>query len=290
MSKLYRYFSFKQHNIDSLVNKYLYFSNIEDFNDPFEDIYVSKENLPNPGDIDDSTLIRLHQKMKRRSPNAKVFSNDEFASMMLRGVSLIPFKNKLISIISESNDTQYEQMVTNKKHCCFIQDDKVTGKEALRNKLMWSHYADGMRGYCIEFEKEKLLDCLQVDKSNHISSGDMFYGNLSEISLLQCFEEYLDNPSVDLGKILQSKSSEWSYENEFRISSVKQKVIFDISCITSITIGFKMTLEQKNTLFTLLKGIGINDNIAVNEAFINKKAYDIDIVRCNSFYEFDILA
>lgn len=289
MSSLYRFLSVKPHVIESIFEQYLYFNNISDFNDPFEDIFIARATLPNPKDISDGTLIRLHQKMRKHYPEAKVFSNEEFTEMLLKNISLTPYKSQLLKLIYFSIEKQYELFITNKKHCCFIQDDDEHGVKALKNKLMWSHYADGLRGFSIEFDKAKLLQHLSICEENNVDSGNMYYGNLAEISLLECFEESLDqflskqSPKENLSRVLSAKSVEWKYEYEYRISSLKQKVNFDISCVKSITIGSKMPAENKESLIEALRSIGFNDSERINEAVINQATFDIDIVRCTTF-------
>ncbi|MGL6260810.1 hypothetical protein [Vibrio sp. WXL210] len=40
MDSIYRYYGYRDFDLDSLANSYLWFSRIDDFNDPFEGLYI----------------------------------------------------------------------------------------------------------------------------------------------------------------------------------------------------------------------------------------------------------
>ncbi|EPP2133209.1 DUF2971 domain-containing protein [Vibrio alginolyticus] len=279
MVSLYRFLNVNDYTVDMVDKQYLYFSDLKDFNDPFEELFIAKTNIPKPEYITDGRLISIHQKIRNYYPNAKVYSNEEFTGMLLNGVSLKPFKTQLLKLTFESIEEQYKLLVTNKKHCCFIQNNSSSETVALGSKLMWSHYANGLRGFVIEFDKSQLLECLKSDSDNHISSGDMFYGDLSTISALDTFEEFLEQgrEAPYLSKVLTAKSSEWKYENEFRISSLKQKVNYETDCIKSVTFGEKMPKEKLQLLVSLFKKKGVCKD-KLNYASINRTTYAIDVV------------
>ncbi|MFA0328026.1 DUF2971 domain-containing protein [Vibrio sp. 10N.222.49.E4] len=278
MVSLYRFLNVSDYTIDSVDKQYLYFSELKDFNDPFEDLFIAKMNIPKPESITDGRLISIHQKIKNSDPNAKVYSNEEFTGMLLNGVPLTPFKTQLLKLTFKSIEEQYKLLVTNKKHCCFIQNNSSSATEALKSKLMWSHYGNGFRGFVIEFDKSQLLECLQSDTNNHISYGDMFYGDLSTISVLDTFEKFLEQgrETPNLNRLLTAKSSEWSYESEFRISSLKQKVKYEINCVRSVTFGAKMPTKQLQSLVSLFKEKGVPED-KLKYASINRSTYDIDV-------------
>lgn len=286
MANLYRFFSVSDYTIDSVDKQYLYFSDLKDFNDPFEELFIAKTNIPEPESIADGKLISIHQKIRSYNPTAKVYTNEEFTDMLLKGVSLTPFKNQLLKLTFSSLEEQYELLVTNKKHCCFIQNSSNPVEKALESKLMWSHYADGLRGFVIEFDSSQLLESLQSASDNHISSGDMYYGDLASISVLETFEKFLDEgrEAPYLSKVLKAKSSEWSYENEFRISSLKQKVSYEIACVRSVTFGAKMPPTQLQSLVHLLKKNGVPKD-KLKYATINRATYNIDIIPLSDVHQ-----
>ncbi|MFA0108248.1 hypothetical protein AB4441_25090, partial [Vibrio splendidus] len=102
MVSLYRFLNVSDYTIDSVDKQYLYFSELKDFNDPFEDLFIAKMIIPKPESITDGRLISIHQKIKNSDPNAKVYSNEEFTGMLLNGVPLTPFKTQLLKLTFKS--------------------------------------------------------------------------------------------------------------------------------------------------------------------------------------------
>lgn len=72
------------------------------------------------------------------------------------------------------------------------------------NILMWSHYADYHKGLVIEFDLEKDLD---------------FFVTPIDIKYVESYEptNYFVDQQEAINKIISTKSSHWSYENEVRI-------------------------------------------------------------------------
>ena len=136
---------------------------------------------------------------------------------------------------SELNDPMEGSYLTNEKnksliHAMRMKKDKTRILSLTiqdRNWLMWSHYANGHSGCCIEVD---LLphSSLQVKRVNYIQ-------NVVELSEIISGEELLSN-----------KSEIWDYENEVRVftkSSYVQVVI------KGITFGCRVS----NKDFKLLK-------------------------------------
>lgn len=100
------------------------------------------------------------------------------------------------------------------KIASFCQDSK--DKRAIENTLMWAHYADSHRGFCIEY---------------HIDSSDFRRDSKSKLFAARLFEvDYLPEENnvlamSDSNTVLNSKtafftkSHDWNYENEVRMVS-----------------------------------------------------------------------
>lgn len=78
---------------------------------------------------------------------------------------------------------------------------------------MWGHYAEKGKGVCLIFDKHKLLKCLSTDMYSR------------KVNYKRKFKGYVHINSDDIGKSLEkkrkefffTKSSDWKYEQEFRI-------------------------------------------------------------------------
>jgi len=112
--------------------------------------------------------------------------------------------------------------------------------------LMWSHYADGHTGFCIEFERS---DDNDLGKWNYC---------------LPVTYDAVDVPSVDpasiedrasVAKIVSSKAPNWSYEKEWRLIISHESADGLISLparITSVIFGCKMDGARRHTIANIL--------------------------------------
>lgn len=114
------------------------------------------------------------------------------------------------------------------------------------NILMWSHYADQHKGFCIEFNR----------------SPDNDLGNIKMTQPVKYYYDYPDvNPLDSDGnidesihkKMLFSKAKDWAYEKEWRLTyeegDKEEPMPGDI---TSIIFGLRMPDEHKNYIRKIL--------------------------------------
>ena len=99
---------------------------------------------------------------------------------------------------------QYAEAVRNKLFlCCFSKDSD--------SPPMWAHYANNHKGFCVEYELLEINKQLQFTPIPIIYSNEkVFVGSLFPQSL----EKSVTKMIVDG---LSTKSTEWSYEKEWRI-------------------------------------------------------------------------
>lgn len=87
--------------------------------------------------------------------------------------------------------------------CCFFAG-------AARNPLMWAHYADSHRGFCVEYV---------VDTKD---TSNLFEVNYTTKPETPSIEELLFCPHQVIGRILMRKGHEWSYEKEYRLIYINE--------------------------------------------------------------------
>lgn len=167
----------------------------------------------------------------------------------------------------------------NYKACCFARNNEYG--DVLKNRLMWSHYADGLRGFCIEFNKKMLMKGITENLGEEIFFSEMKYGQLKKFS----FEELAINSArninsgtnvFSIGDIASLKSEEWAYESEFRLlTELCSEVKIPIESIASITVGVKMSHTKSTTLKSILQGIP-KLKCSLYEAYIDKDTFEIE--------------
>ena len=158
----------------------------------------------------------------------------------------------------------HEQFLTLKKHLigyfrvsCFTTTPY--------SMLMWSHYADSHKGFCIEYEypayderyKDLYANLFPVMYSEH------------RISVLEECIRHIDHPrdATVLYAIykygLLAKSIDWKYQNEWRLISLDDMLANDknYNCkffpISKVYLGSKMLPEEKRGIINLCNKKGI---------------------------------
>lgn len=138
------------------------------------------------------------------------------------------------------------------------------------NLLLWSHYSNSHKGFCIGFDTRKLID------SDFFHNGcNVFYP-----------DEYpLVNPMKDgieqVVRVFYNKSRDWEYESEYRMTKLfgwdtdeerfnKQKIFhFDNSFINDVILGLMINPQHKTEIIRICneKKIPVYQSIEVPGEF-----------------------
>lgn len=136
------------------------------------------------------------------------------------------------------------------------------------NYLMWSHYANSHKGFCIGFDADILYE---------ITGGGLGPVSYSdELPKLRLFGDTFDFHT----KQLATKSKIWEYEEEYRVvkSKASKKVIkYPKEMIKKIFLGCKMDLKNKHEIIDFVKQNGINCEII--ETSLDKEVFKLNTLR-----------
>ena len=138
------------------------------------------------------------------------------------------------------------------------------------NLLMWSHYADSHRGFCIGLDSEILYKLTG-------SIGPVIYNNEFPERRLN------DDENNDFLKLFITKSPDWAYENEYRVLKVNQartKITLSDDCIKEVILGCKMPVGQKDEIIELVKSR--LKHVEIYETELNNNRFNLDIKRIRS--------
>ncbi|NIU01942.1 MAG: DUF2971 domain-containing protein, partial [Nitrosopumilaceae archaeon] len=109
------------------------------------------------------------------------------------------------------------------------------------NILMWAHYADYHKGFCIEFKRSQ-ANALGATKPVHY---------VKEYPFLSYFD---DLPGNIVKKMILTKAEDWSYEAEWRgLNTIDTEVYYTDDMITGIIFGFRMPEDHNNEICQILK-------------------------------------
>ena len=143
------------------------------------------------------------------------------------------------------------------------------------NLLMWSHYTDSHKGFSIEFK---------FPKSKTFMPLPITYTDTYPIISADWDEaEFKDPPKSQaeiINKGLLTKSSDWSYEKEFRLISHRPgNIIFDPDLFSSVIIGVGMSNPDKILLQQSLDEMNSKHELKVEayQAELAAKTYKLSV-------------
>jgi len=128
----------------------------------------------------------------------------------------------------------------------FLKTNGVTCfSETNDNLLMWSHYANRGRGFCLEFDTK----FTPFEKIRQVEYSSEF----PEIDLT---ESLLENNYDELLRLYCTKSEHWSYEREWRgIHKEADKAFtYETACLTSVYFGTEVSADVLEIVCLVLQG------------------------------------
>ncbi|WP_458398213.1 DUF2971 domain-containing protein [Anaerotignum sp.] len=178
---LYKYYSDSIEKLDAVKNQKMWYSAPCNFNDVFDcDISIDENGVFN------SAVQMIPDKRGVRP-----------GSLMWRQL-----KQTIHLEIRSLRDT-FESMKMTMGISCL--------SESENSLLMWAHYANNHRGICVEYE------LMEINKQLGFSPVPVIYSD-ERVALHSINQETVEEDTLNVFiKSLTSKSSEWSYEKEWRI-------------------------------------------------------------------------
>ena len=157
---------------------------------------------------------------------------------------------------------------------------------------MWSHYANGHKGFVLEFKKDFWqLPCMKSEQGDERSFGEVEYVEDYAINLDILVGSGTDIPvDILLKELFFKKTSRWSSEKEYRLvrpltdspdykpteiryphTDVGEYLFpFDLECISSVILGAAMTAADKQLIIEYCEQL----NIPILQALIVKDLKD----------------
>lgn len=115
------------------------------------------------------------------------------------------------------------------------------------NELLWVHYANSHKGFCIEYDLEELTDTRDKDFNIKGSVHVSYVNERPEI-----IEK--ENTFSIQKKVFGTKSLPWNYENEIRLIFEKSGVKrYSKSAITGIYFGLNINSNERNFIIKEMK-------------------------------------
>ena len=264
---IYKFYRINKYSLDALKNNYIFCNHYSAFNDPFECWCKVNTGIPHHETETERFLnvIGVWGFTPDRAEEAREYYYDYFEH----------FENEQIDVEAQINRARIS---------CFSTDPA--------NLLMWAHYADGLRGFYIEFDPKAL-----VSEENYADIINVSYPALPPTLETICYplandiywhgEDEDSSSAVDYmhdfySKMLATKPRQWKYEKEVRLisssneNSKKGKCFYyQQQAVKSIVFGDKISDNHKRMLQKLIK---VKDlTIPVGIASRSKGSYKLNI-------------
>ncbi len=243
-TKIFKFRSGNENDLDALANDYLWFSKLSELNDPYEG-YV---RLVQDG-IDDDFRIHFLKNTFSKKPKAGISPEEEVREIYFECLqrSSEAFSEHVDERSKALLHEYYLDHVANTSvFSASLAKDKHKYPSPLNSMMMWSHYANGFRGYCVEYDFEKLISSIKLENSIDIGRSKVEYaldGKLPAINLKTFMQEHDKEDkgsSLEILKAFRIKEKSWFYENEVRLLSDRNgKIKISPEVINSIYISEK---------------------------------------------------
>jgi len=252
---IYKYTSFNTYSLSNLKNAQIYFNRPVDFNDPFDcSLYV--ESI----DYEDDDIIKLHNDwVSNRLPDAP--SPPPHLIKTVDSIEDVPgdFINSVIKSAKEVAENKQQEYLYDIGCSCF--------SEVNDNLLMWSHYSDGHKGFCLEFDTS--FDPFK--KAYEVEYSDSF----PSLNLISIFLERKKSDRRAFVPLL-TKYSCWEYEKEWRIFHREPRKLFtyEVDALKAVYFGASMVRSHLEIICLILQGQ--NPNVAFYRAKKSSDKYKVE--------------
>lgn len=136
----------------------------------------------------------------------------------------------IYSGFSDKEKSEFEKELSNYKQISFTMDKP--GRKGFDIPAIWGHYAHRGEGVCLVFDKEKLDEDMNTEKSLYSKEVEYFpIQDLNELTYYKqygvSFEEFIDGFKDSL---FFHKTKDWQYEQEYRIIAISDEIDwYDVS-------------------------------------------------------------
>lgn len=147
-----------------------------------------------------------------------------------------------------------------------------------KSELLWAHYAESHKGYCIEYDASAVLN--NFSRDGRILHPVVYGRRPPVLGPLDAFTR--EGHKGLISKMICQKSTAWEYEEEFRILIEKPGVVsHHPDAIRAIHFGIQMRDEHKEILFNKLKGRGVQ----FGEMRFRTGTYEMERIQCGELTE-----
>ena len=245
---VFKYTSVTEYSIKSLEDQEIFLNAPCNFNDPYD--FAPNFRISRPSKEE---LFKCNEILQQQNPKETLTLDPKYHGHegyeMLCDQIVMDMKWHLKKSIKRSS----EQTGVS----CFAESKDIL--------LMWSHYADHHKGFCLEFDtKEDPFS--NVCKVNYVTE-------FPEVNPLFVFEKNDIDIYVEL---LRTKFIDWSYEREWRIigpsAGTKRKYLS--KALKAVYFGTKIDSQEMETISKIVRSH--NETVQLYKGKMNETRFQID--------------
>ena len=251
ISKLYKYYSYNSNSLSVLINRKVWFSRPASLNDPY-DLGIDFVNYIN------STDFRYMIETCCKLPSISSERRQE-----LEKIGRLERNSPDPVALSESwekvNDKLRNDLMNSGVFCMSELNDNI---------LMWAHYANGHKGFCVEFARDSNSTLGNIEVTNPVVYSCDFPSPspFSDEGRSSCFDD-----------LFLTKSKDWAYEKEWRMINEEGDILLNVpGKISAIIFGLKMPSQHKKTIRNIFAD---NPKIIFKQAEKVLNSFKLKIVR-----------
>lgn len=155
------------------------------------------------------------------------------------------------------SNAEYELLTLQKQRQHDAETGIFTASSVDDDILMWSHYSDSHKGFCVELDHKKLVECVNNPPKKSKSPINPYKVQYPPDDI---YPELLPLPGLNYAtwmKQYEVKSGRWGYESEYRLigfGTTDFLVQLDPGIITRVLLGCQMSdSDQDEIIHELLK-------------------------------------
>ena len=286
---LYKHREFRDSHLTALTKNILWSSIPANFNDPYDTnvFFDSGRFFIENRSVEDTIAFakELSKKPHPRKPSplkspilSQIFwekAFGEFASAVPDDAERL---NEFFEFLEEYNKRQNENMIMKLSENLQNGFRVLSLSELCTSILMWSHYSDAHRGFCIEYDFSSLPYedlrrrlCFPVYYRRKLTDATRYLARTDMVNFNNLFGQYL----------CLLKSDEWAYEREWRIVyptgnlQTHDKVVMPTP--SSIILGVRVSAENKEWMSNFCK----RNDISLLQVQQRRDVFRLKVVPCN---------
>lgn len=245
-TRLYKYEPFTAQSLQNLKDQVIYFASPKTFNDPYDCALSPRIKVPSDKEVE---KIRKHYLAK---PELDERVRREFENAPTENLRQVFIRNG-----QQTLQDGVERFLSQRGVSCF--------SERVDSLLMWSHYGDSFKGFCLEFSTQAA--------PFHMFKKVSYAQDMAEFDVVPI----LCDEGVDIvTQLYCTKAIDWAYEYEWRGIHEKAGTPYGYSAdaLTGVFVG----PEMSSTAFEIIALVlaGQNDRVQLWKGERSKSSFSVE--------------